>query len=76
MRTVSPGSTSTVSVAGVSTMPSLSGLAAAPRLAQALVLANELGKKSNLGIYDYRHNPPAPNPALRPVTEEPSELGA
>ncbi len=35
-----------------------------PALLRRLVLASQLGKKSGVGIYDYRCDPPAENPSL------------
>ncbi len=37
----------------------------APSLLRRLVLAGHLGKKSGLGIYDWRGDVPAPNPAIQ-----------
>jgi hypothetical protein len=39
------------------------------------VLANQLGRKSKLGIYDYSSDPPAANPNLRPRPDD-ERLGA
>lgn len=44
-----------------------------PALLRRLVLNNQLGKKTKLGIYDYTTNPPRENPALWPVE---TRLGA
>ena len=44
-----------------------------PALLRRLVLNNHLGKKSKLGIYDYRTDPPRENPELWPAE---TRLGA